>query len=291
MTFVNKYTCYLRQMENCGLKPLIYTKEALDPIAQEAWRLARLEIRPELSARLRSMRFIGNHGSYRDVFLFDTWDTQQCGVFDKKHFKYCLAFDPAQRKRPGQVYFHLWINRTRLYQEAERLRTEIDAALRKVKVPGFALEIIDRYAELIHIVPGDLNATRLPAYLAPKIATLVNAAHPLLIPIIESFLYTQTKEERAAEIGSRTRAYTGPCERRPKEEIRQYTRSIPSSMRSKVYEAAQGKCQLCGRAIDFDEMHVDHILPFARGGMTVIENLQATCAPCNLSKGKRSEDE
>ncbi|MGH6770170.1 MAG: HNH endonuclease [Xanthobacteraceae bacterium] len=34
-------------------------------------------------------------------------------------------------------------------------------------------------------------------------------------------------------------------------------------------------------------MHVDHILAFAKGGRTVLENLQTLCEACNLGKGDR----
>ena len=44
-------------------------------------------------------------------------------------------------------------------------------------------------------------------------------------------------------------------------------------------------CKLCGRAIPFDLMVGDHIVPWSRGGPTTLENLQALCGSCNLRKG------
>jgi hypothetical protein len=45
-------------------------------------------------------------------------------------------------------------------------------------------------------------------------------------------------------------------------------------------------CAHCGRSIDMD-CHLDHIIPFSRGGSNLYGNMQALCATCNLSKGNR----
>ena len=48
-------------------------------------------------------------------------------------------------------------------------------------------------------------------------------------------------------------------------------------------------CGICGNRLPIDEhqIHIDHKVPISRGGMDWPENLQATCAPCNLRKGSR----
>lgn len=52
----------------------------------------------------------------------------------------------------------------------------------------------------------------------------------------------------------------------------------------------QGRvCNLCGRAIPFDLMQGDHIVPWSRGGRTSSENLQAICGSCNLRKGSTTQ--
>jgi 5-methylcytosine-specific restriction endonuclease McrA len=37
--------------------------------------------------------------------------------------------------------------------------------------------------------------------------------------------------------------------------------------------------------------HVDHILPWSRGGQTKLSNLQMLCPTCNLRKGSRNDDD
>ena len=47
-------------------------------------------------------------------------------------------------------------------------------------------------------------------------------------------------------------------------------------------------CQYCGAK---EELTFDHVIPRARGGMTLWDNVVAACAPCNLRKGgKMSKD-
>lgn len=57
---------------------------------------------------------------------------------------------------------------------------------------------------------------------------------------------------------------------------------IGRSLARRVHERDQYRCQECG---DWHELEVDHVLPLARGGPTVLENLQTLCGPCNRAKG------
>lgn len=44
-------------------------------------------------------------------------------------------------------------------------------------------------------------------------------------------------------------------------------------------------CRYCG--CDVDVPHLDHVIPFSRGGKTTIENLVVSCRSCNASKKDR----
>jgi hypothetical protein len=48
------------------------------------------------------------------------------------------------------------------------------------------------------------------------------------------------------------------------------------------------KCRLCGATITGDNIHFDHIIPWSKGGETVLENLQVLCKRHNLAKGDLS---
>ena len=64
-------------------------------------------------------------------------------------------------------------------------------------------------------------------------------------------------------------------------------RIIPTSVKLDVWKRDGGKCQKCGA---YDELHFDHILPFALGGTSLTaENVQLLCARHNLQKSDRIE--
>ena len=60
-----------------------------------------------------------------------------------------------------------------------------------------------------------------------------------------------------------------------------------------VFKAAKNRkgeyvCQKCGRRFTTRRgLHIDHIVPMARGGKTTEANLQVLCASCNLRKGAK----
>lgn len=64
---------------------------------------------------------------------------------------------------------------------------------------------------------------------------------------------------------------------------------VPVVVRQTVAERARHCCEYCQSAerITSGPMHVEHIVPTAKGGVTDIENLAYACARCNLHKGTR----
>jgi hypothetical protein len=49
-------------------------------------------------------------------------------------------------------------------------------------------------------------------------------------------------------------------------------------------------CRMCGASPARDRgvrLHVDHITPWARGGVTALDNLQTLCSACNIGKSDR----
>ena len=51
------------------------------------------------------------------------------------------------------------------------------------------------------------------------------------------------------------------------------------------YKQQGGICPMCGEKFAYNEMHGDHIKPWAKGGTTTTDNCQMLCAKCNLIKG------
>jgi 5-methylcytosine-specific restriction endonuclease McrA len=54
-----------------------------------------------------------------------------------------------------------------------------------------------------------------------------------------------------------------------------------------LYRRQGGKCALCGVDLRVTKYHVDHVVPLARGGLNVKENLQLLCPKDNLRKGAK----
>ena len=68
---------------------------------------------------------------------------------------------------------------------------------------------------------------------------------------------------------------------------RRTARDINQRLRFKVLQRDNFKCCACGASPAKDPsvvLHVDHIVPWAKGGETVIDNLQTLCSKCNLGK-------
>ena len=60
------------------------------------------------------------------------------------------------------------------------------------------------------------------------------------------------------------------------------------SLRKQIMERDGYRCQMCGKFMpDQVGLHIDHIVPVAKGGKTVPSNLQVLCSRCNGSKGKK----
>lgn len=60
---------------------------------------------------------------------------------------------------------------------------------------------------------------------------------------------------------------------------------IPARTRFRVLERDGFTCQYCGAKAPNVELHVDHIVPVAKGGTNDESNLVTACAVCNLGKG------
>ncbi len=55
----------------------------------------------------------------------------------------------------------------------------------------------------------------------------------------------------------------------------------------KVYRRDKFRCRKCGASPAIDPsvvLHIDHIIPWSKGGETVFDNLQTLCSKCNLKK-------
>ena len=76
-------------------------------------------------------------------------------------------------------------------------------------------------------------------------------------------------------------------EREIKEREVDSSRIIPSAIKLEVWKRDNGRCVICGSK---DNLHFDHIIPYSRGGSSLVaENIQLLCARHNIAKKDRIE--
>ncbi len=100
----------------------------------------------------------------------------------------------------------------------------------------------------------------------------------------EKYEYAQLKNyyDRLGELRAtrRTRQYQIKVERA----------KMTDSLRYDIMKRDKFRCQLCGStASDGVKLHVDHIVPVAKGGKTTPENLRTLCDRCNMGKSDKFE--
>lgn len=70
-------------------------------------------------------------------------------------------------------------------------------------------------------------------------------------------------------------------------QLHKTTRNIPVTLRYQIMKRDNFKCVLCGASPAKNpsvELHIDHIIPWSKGGETTFDNLQTLCSSCNLGK-------
>ncbi len=66
-----------------------------------------------------------------------------------------------------------------------------------------------------------------------------------------------------------------------------HLRSFDEDDKMTVYTNQEGKCAVCHKDFPFDQMEGDHIIPWSKGGKTVIDNCQMLCKHCNSIKSNK----
>ena len=65
-------------------------------------------------------------------------------------------------------------------------------------------------------------------------------------------------------------------------------RDIPAKLRYEVLKRDNSTCVICGAKPPKVVLHIDHIVPYSKGGKTELSNLRTLCSKCNLGKGNRN---
>ena len=63
-------------------------------------------------------------------------------------------------------------------------------------------------------------------------------------------------------------------------------------LRYQVLKRDNFSCCQCGASPAKDpsvSLHIDHIIPWSKGGRTTLDNLQTLCSKCNLGKSNQAD--
>lgn len=262
-----------------------YTKEELTPWLLAAFEDLASQLPESMGGRLTHSEAVRFHGSRSNLLLFNIWDKHQTNALHRDHFCYCFGYlrNHAGTTKPDG-YLHLWINHIRLYHHrADIVKTLLREMPRHCPAP-FQYEETDSGLQLMTTFNLPADPARLPGLLLPLYRALIRKMHPILIPIIDSFGVHLSKEERSAVIRSRPKIHVTPP-RLNRDELAQYSRSIPPTWRRIVRERYNHQCAICHVDLSDGSGHIDHIIPFSKGGTRSLDNFQLLCAACNLRKG------
>jgi 5-methylcytosine-specific restriction endonuclease McrA len=66
---------------------------------------------------------------------------------------------------------------------------------------------------------------------------------------------------------------------------RSKTRVQGTARRKNIYDRDKGACYICKESLQLKDVHLDHLIPVARGGDSGAANLAVACGFCNRSRG------
>ncbi|HZM05677.1 MAG TPA: HNH endonuclease [Candidatus Saccharimonadales bacterium] len=248
---------------------------------------------PAIRDRLKASNTFVRHGSDTRVLQYHIWDRAQPTIFHRHHFKFEVQHDPfgtMAGSATENFSIAFYMNKIRIYHEREEMINRVRHELSRVRLPGFQLRETERSFCFYHNFQATAEAElmkQVTKYLFP----LLNRVHPMFYRIMDAFNIPMTKAERRAVIAGRKRL--SPVDRNAPNygRNREYCREVSRSLRMATFQRDGNRCQHCERKFPVARLHADHVLPAARGGLTVLGNLQALCGPCNGRKGKRLEAE
>lgn len=106
---------------------------------------------------------------------------------------------------------------------------------------------------------------------------------------LESFIaYVDAPVTESPEDAAVTPNIKVPRTSKPRKAERRTPRAPNDRLRFVVMRRDNFSCRSCGRSPAIEPgvvLHVDHVVPWADGGETTLQNLQTLCERCNLGKG------
>jgi len=248
---------------------------------------------PAMIGLLRASKTVEPHGGDTRVLQFHINAKAQPSIFHRDHFKYAVQYDPFGTKAgtaTKNFCIEFYMSKVRIYHERDAMITRVRRELSGLRIPGFKFGEGPKSFSYDHKFKATTEA-QLVAEVRKHLFPLLNAVHPVFYRIMDAFNVNMTKAKRRAVISGREKlSYTDRSSPDYGKNM-EFRREVSPALRSKTFKRDALTCQHCEKVFPFKKLHADHVIPIARGGLTVLGNLQSLCGPCNLKKGKRLESE
>jgi hypothetical protein len=108
-------------------------------------------------------------------------------------------------------------------------------------------------------------------------------------PLVETFPLSPEDERSCRIFGHHCPVFYVAEPLTETKELRNISRHIPRPMQFRVLKRDNQICALCKKSVLDDDIHFDHIIPWAKGGPTEEYNLRLLCGPCNQKRGTQFE--
>ena len=110
-------------------------------------------------------------------------------------------------------------------------------------------------------------------------------------PLVEEFPLKEEGDDRSCRIfGHDCPVFTVAEPLTETKELRRITRTIPRPLQFRVLKRDNQICRECGRNVQDEDIHFDHIIPWSKGGPTEDHNIRLLCSECNRKKSNSFED-
>lgn len=268
-------------MNNSDHSPSI---ELLSILCSRAWNRVGNLLPVDHAKRWRVNRRVQPHGTRHTVLLWRIWDSRCTSMgMDKSYFCWCLNHDPEHYyNRESHWQFHLYANTIRLYRHAEILRALLPTKLRKACPAGFSYLSDDHSCQLVWNFSFQQSLEELPEYITPMITRALIASAPVFDEVFSvlaspggASLQRPREKSLAPVANPKVSSFGGKL-----------SRSIRPSLRLEILKRHGQKCWICGKPLSPEEdIHIDHTVPWSKGGLTESDNLRPAHASCNLRKG------
>src|ERR1700682_2630558 len=110
-------------------------------------------------------------------------------------------------------------------------------------------------------------------------------------PLVEEFSLSPSDERSCRIFGHHCPVFYVAEPLTETRELRNISRHIPRPVQFRVLKRDNQICALCRKPVLDEDIHFDHIIPWAKGGPTEEHNLRLLCGPCNQKRGSGFEAE